>query len=206
MSFKDIIYSGKDIILASDISSTKLLIVLASACIFGLFVFFVYRNIINNEFYSKDFNRSLAIMTVITAAIVLTIQSNLVISMGMVGALSIVRFRTAIKSSLDLMFLFWSISLGIICGAGLFEIALVLCIVVFVLLLVLGKIEAPVALGLLVIECTDIDDANKAIEEIKPLTSFIRLKIKQFPVKMLKLFWNIRLKTRNLIRNYLKSL
>lgn len=69
-------------------------------------------------FYSKNFNTSLAVVAVVTAAIILTVQSNIVISLGMVGALSIVRFRTAIKEPMDLAFMFWSISVGIICGAG----------------------------------------------------------------------------------------
>lgn len=72
--------------------------------VFGIYIFLVYKKSVNNEFYSKDFNRTLVLITVITALIVLTIQSNLVIPLGMVGALSIVRFRTAVKSTMDLVF------------------------------------------------------------------------------------------------------
>ena len=100
-------------------------------------------------FYSKNFNISLAVMSLITAAIILAMQSNLVISLGMVGALSIVRFRTAIKDPMDLAFLFWSISIGIICGAGLYEIALVTSVGVTVFILVLDMLpvgKAPICL------------------------------------------------------------
>ena len=86
-------------------------------------------------------------MSVITAAIILAMQSNLVISLGMVGALSIVRFRTAIKDPMDLVFLFWSISIGIICGAGLYEVALLTCLVVTILILVLENLPASRAPG-----------------------------------------------------------
>lgn len=178
MSIKDLINSAGAMLFTSDISTARVLVVLIMALLFGIYVFFVYRIAVNNEFYSKDFNKSLTITAVITAAIVLTVQSNLVISLGMVGALSIVRFRTAIKSSLDLVFLFWSISLGIICGAGLFEIAIVLCIVVTIVMFVLEKIESPVSLGLLVIKCKNVEKSNNIINEIKPLTSFLRLKNK----------------------------
>ena len=105
----------------SDITVSRIAVVLALSLMLGLYVFIVYRMAVNNEFYSKDFNRTLVLMAVVTAAIVLAVQSNLVISLGMVGALSIVRYRTAIKSSLDLFFLFWAISIGIICVKNVLE-------------------------------------------------------------------------------------
>ena len=123
MSFKDMIKSSVLNSFNSDITVGKIAVVLAISFILGLYVFIVYRMAVNNEFYSKDFNRTLVLMSVVTAGIVLAVQSNLVISLGMVGALSIVRYRTAIKSSLDLFFLFWAISIGIICGAGLYKVA-----------------------------------------------------------------------------------
>lgn len=89
------------------------------------YIFAVYRLVNRKSFYNKNFNVSLPAIAIITAAIILTIQSNIVISLGMVGALSIVRFRTAIKDPMDLVFLFWSISIGIICGAGFAIIAVI---------------------------------------------------------------------------------
>ena len=93
--------------------------------VLAIYVFVVYKWIHKNEFYNKNFNLSLIALAVITAAVILTIQSNIVVSLGMVGALSIVRFRTAIKDPLDLVFLFWSIGIGIICGAGFAAIAVI---------------------------------------------------------------------------------
>lgn len=109
----------------------------------ALYIFFVYRLMNRNSFYSRSFNISLVELSVITSAIILTIQSNIVVSLGMVGALSIIRFRTAIKDPMDLVFLFWAISVGIICGAGFAMIAIIASLVLTVLLVVisLGKGE-----------------------------------------------------------------
>ena len=82
----------------------------------AMYIFMIYRLLNRSAFYNRNFNLALIALAVITAAVILTIQSNIVISLGMVGALSIVRFRTAVKDPMDLVFLFWSISAGIICG------------------------------------------------------------------------------------------
>ncbi|MBQ8665697.1 MAG: DUF4956 domain-containing protein, partial [Lachnospiraceae bacterium] len=158
MSFKDMIKNSVLESFSSDITPQRIIIVLLVALVLGLYVFVIYRMAVNNEFYSKDFNRTLVLMAVVTAGIVLAIQSNLVISLGMVGALSIVRFRTAIKSSIDLFFLFWAISIGIICGAGLYLLALMLSIIVTVGLFVTNVMASPIGLGLLVMNCATIED------------------------------------------------
>jgi uncharacterized membrane protein YhiD involved in acid resistance len=105
-------------------------------------------------------------MSLITTAIILTIQSSVVVSLGMVGALSIVRFRTAIKEPMDLVFLYWSISVGIICGAGLSEIAIILSVVVTLAVLVLNKIPLGRAPMILVINSDNDKETNKAIRQI----------------------------------------
>lgn len=96
----------------------------------ALYIFYVYKYINRNAFYNKSFHLSLIMMAIVTAAIILTIQSNIVVSLGMVGALSIIRFRTAIKDPIDLGFLFWSISAGIICGAGFALIAVIASVII----------------------------------------------------------------------------
>ena len=163
MSFKDMIKNSVLESFSSDITPQRIIIVLLAALVLGLYVFVIYRMAVNNEFYSKDFNRTLVLMAVVTAGIVLAIQSNLVISLGMVGALSIVRFRTAIKSSIDLFFLFWAISIGIICGAGLYLLALMLSIIVTVGLFVTNIMASPIGLGLLVMNCATVEDADAAV-------------------------------------------
>ena len=178
MSFKDIIKKSVINSMTADISLQRMAIVLALAMLLGLYIFVIYRIAVNNEFYSKDYNRSLVLMSVVTAAIVLALQSNLVISLGMVGALSIVRYRTAIKNSIDLLFMFWAISIGIICGAGLYILAAALCIVVTIGLFVTDRMARPINLCLLIVSCKTLDDADHIIDIVRSKTSFARIKNK----------------------------
>ena len=169
MSFKDIFkksflegYSG------TEIDSLTVIVALGIACALALYIFFVYRVITRKTFYSKSFNISLAGITVITTALILTMQSSVVLSLGMVGALSIVRFRTAIKDPMDLMFLFWSISVGIIAGAGLAQVAVILSVVVTVGVIILNQLPVARAPMILVVnsEKTDIEeDVLKVVEK-----------------------------------------
>ena len=162
MSFKDIFkksflegYAG------SEIGLTTILVALAVATALALYIFLVYRVVTRKTFYSKSFNISLAGITVITAALILTMQSSVVLSLGMVGALSIVRFRTAIKDPMDLMFLFWSISVGIICGAGLAQIAVLLSIVLTLGVVLLDMLPIARAPMILVVNATDLHVEKK---------------------------------------------
>ena len=101
-----------------DISTGRIAATLAVTALIALYIFVIYRVVTRKTFYSKTFNISLVALAVVTSAIILAMQSNLVISLGMVGALSIIRFRTAIKDPMDLVFLFWSISVGIRCNGN----------------------------------------------------------------------------------------
>lgn len=122
------------------LGTTSILVAMLFALVLGLYIFFCYRIMTRRTFYSRSFNISLVCVTLVTSAIILTIQSSVVVSLGMVGALSIVRFRTAIKEPMDLIFLYWSISVGIICGAGLSEIAIILSLVMTVVIFALQHI------------------------------------------------------------------
>ena len=124
------------------IGTREILVALGISCLFAIYIFVFYRLVTKKTFYSKTFNISLAGITVITAAVILTIQSSVVVSLGMVGALSIVRFRTAVKEPLDLMFMFWAISSGIICGAGIAQVGVLLALVLTVIILVLDIISS----------------------------------------------------------------
>ena len=105
-------------------SLTDAIIGLGVSFLIGLFIFFIYAKSFSGVVYSASFNVSLVLMTMITALIILGVTSNVVLSLGMVGALSIVRFRSAIKEPIDIVFIFWAISEGILCGAGLIPLAL----------------------------------------------------------------------------------
>lgn len=162
MSFTDVIKkSVLDGFQASDMSTITMAVTLLMAVAMGLFIYVVYRLTAKGSFYNRGFNKSLATLPVITAGILLAMQSNLVISLGMVGALSIVRFRNAVKDPADLTFLFWSISMGIIVGAGLFELAILLSLAATVLIMGLDLIPTFRAPCMLVVSGeTDMKEAD----------------------------------------------
>lgn len=138
MSFTDVLKkSVLEGFASTDIPTIQVALTLGITFIIALYIYFVYRMVSRTALYDKGFHISMAIISVITAGIIIAMQSSIVISLGMVGALSIVRFRTAIKNPMDLLFLFWSIGTGIICGAGLFEIAFVVALIVTIGLMIL---------------------------------------------------------------------
>ena len=114
---------------SGDLDITTMFLCVGCTAAIALCICLVYKMVNRNSFFDRAFHLSLFALSVITSAIILTIQSNIVVSLGMVGALSIVRFRTAIKNPMDLVFLFWSISIGIICGAGYAMISVIASIV-----------------------------------------------------------------------------
>ena len=128
---------------------------LGMAALLALYIYLIYKLVTRSAFYSRDFNKSLAMLPVITAGILLAMQSSFVISLGSVGALSIVRFRNAVKDPMDLVFLFWSISIGIVCGAKLYALAVLLSLVLTVLVFVLDLIPAAKSPMLLVMNGSD---------------------------------------------------
>lgn len=150
----------------AEITTETILIALIFSALIGLYIFFCYRILTRRTFYSKSFNISLVAMAIITCAVILTIQSSVVVSLGMVGALSIVRFRTAIKDPMDLVFLFWSISVGIICGAGFSQIAVILSLIVTVLLFLLDRLPIARAPMILVVNGTVRRSLVKEISDI----------------------------------------
>ena len=194
MNFKDIIKQSILDNFTGDITPEKIAVVLLAAFTFGVYIFFVYRVAVSNEFYSKDFNKTLTLMAVTTAAIVLSIQANLIISLGMVGALSIVRFRTAVKSTLDLFFLYWAISVGIICGAGLYLLAGVASVIITIIIFALEYIQSPVALSILVIQATDLNATKEADTAIKEIAKFSRIKNKTISKNNVECIWEIKIK------------
>ena len=149
-----------------ELGTKGIIVALCFSLVLGVYIFFCYRLLTRRTFYSKNFNISLVCMSLITTAIILTIQSSVVVSLGMVGALSIVRFRTAIKEPMDLVFLYWAISVGIICGAGLSEIAIILSVVVTLAVVVLNRIPLGRAPMILVINAENDKETNKAIRQI----------------------------------------
>ena len=141
-------------------SILDMVIALALAFAMGLFINFIYRKTFRGVMFSKTFGVALMALTMITTLVILAVTSNVVLSLGMVGALSIVRFRTAIKEPLDIAFLFWSIAVGIVLGAGLIPLAVFGSIVIGGMLLLFAKRRGADAPYLLVLRCR-----NEAAEQ-----------------------------------------
>lgn len=140
---------------SQQLTTNDVVVCLIVATVIALYIFLVYRLVTRKTFYSRNFNISLVGIALITTAIILTIQSNIVISLGMVGALSIVRFRTAVKNPMDLMFLFWSLGVGIICGSGHAIYAVCLSVLLTLVILLLNWIPVAKAPMILVVNATD---------------------------------------------------
>lgn len=163
-NFSDIVKKSVMENFVSDISIAKILITLAVAFVIGLFIYLLYKRVFIGVLYSKSFNVSLIGMTMITAVVIIAINSNLVLSLGMVGALSIVRFRTPIKDPTDLIFLFWAAVAGIVTGAGFYTLAAIGSMVVGLILFFFIKKATVDTPYLLVIHC-DNEQIEQAVKE-----------------------------------------
>lgn len=153
---------------ASEITVSTTFTCILLTCVVGLYICLVYKLVNKNSFFNRSFHLSLFALAVITAAIILTIQSNIVVSLGMVGALSIVRFRTAIKDPMDLVFLFWSISAGIICGAGYALIAIIASAVLTIGIILFSILPSEKDTMILVVNSTSFNE-NEIISSVERL-------------------------------------
>lgn len=154
VTFNDIFKSSFTENIASfSIMDTAIAMVLAF-CI-GLFIFMVYKKTFNGVLYSTSFGVSLMAMTLITTFVILAVTSNVVLSLGMVGALSIVRFRTAVKEPLDIAYLFWAIASGIVLGAGMIPLAVIGTVLIGILMLVFVNRKPGENPYIVVVRCAD---------------------------------------------------
>lgn len=176
MTFQDIFKKSFLSGFTGGVDVKAVLLGLAITAVISLYIFFIYRLITRKTFYSVTFNLSLIAMAIITAAIILTIQSNIVLSLGMVGALSIVRFRTAIKDPLDLVFLYWSISVGIICGAGLSFIAVILSLIVSIVVVLMQKYPLKRTSMILVVNSTKTGSDEKILSIVSKYSTYHKVK------------------------------
>lgn len=195
MSFSDVLKkSFLNGINSAEISTTAIVLAILVTGVIGMYIYVVYRMTTRKAFYSKSFNISLVALAMITAAIILTIQSSVVISLGMVGALSIVRFRTAIKDPMDLVFLFWSISIGIICGAGLYEVAIVVSVFVTIAILGLELLPMVSAPMLLIVNADNCDVDEQITENIKKYAKHHQVKSRNLTQSGMDMVIELRVK------------
>lgn len=175
-TFSDMIKNSVLDNFVSDISISKILITLAIAFVIGFFIYVLYKRVFSGVLYSKSFNVSLIGMTMITATVIIAINSNLVLSLGMVGALSIVRFRTPIKDPTDLIFLFWAAVAGIVTGAGFYTLAIIGSIIIGLILFLFIKRSSLETPYLLVVNCEG-DDTERDVH------SHLDKSVKRYNVK-----------------------
>lgn len=140
---------------SNDMPVSQILSILGITFLIGIYIFIIYKLVNKTAMYDKSYHVAMSIICVITAGIIIAMQSSIVISLGMVGALSIVRFRTAVKDTMDLLFLFWSIGEGIICGAGLFELAVIVALAVTAGIFILELLPMNKKPYLLIVNCSD---------------------------------------------------
>ncbi len=195
MSTKDILKNSfLESIAAADVTPQEIFLVMFITTVLALYIFCIYRVLTRKTFYNKSFNITLAALALITAGVILTIQSSIVVSLGMVGALSIVRFRTAVKDPMDLAFLFWAISIGIICGARLYVIAVIVSIFLTILFFVLDKLPVAKAPKILVVNADGMDAEDKILEVVEHLAGYYRVKSRSLSAEQLDMVVELRVK------------
>ena len=196
MSFSDI-FKSSFLENVTTVSLPDMLIALALSFGVGLFIFLIYKKTYQGVMYSSGFGVALLALTMITTLVILAVTSNVVLSLGMVGALSIVRFRTAIKEPLDLAFLFWSIAAGIVLAAGFIPLAVIGSAIIGVILLLFVNRKSHVNPYILVLQCADSATEATAKAYLETKTQRCVLKSKAVQAGNIELNLELRLKSDN---------
>lgn len=196
MNFNDI-FKSSFLENVTSVSIFDMVIALVLAFCIGLFIFLVYKKTYSGVMYSAGFGVTLVAMTMITTLVILAVTSNVVLSLGMVGALSIVRFRTAIKEPLDIAFLFWSIAAGIVLAAGMLPLAIFGSVAIGLMLLVFVNRKSSVHPYILVLQCENHEAETKAKEFAEKQANRVVVKSKSAGKGMVELNLELRLKDDN---------
>ena len=193
MTFSDIFKSN----FLENVTSVTILdmfLALGLSFAIGLFIFLIYKKTYAGVMYSSTFGVTLIAMTMVSTFVILAVTSNVVLSLGMVGALSIVRFRTAIKEPLDIAFLFWSIAAGIVLAAGMIPLAVIGSIIIGIIILVFANQKSHVNPYIVVLQCEDQESEQKATAFLQEHTSRLNVKSKSVQKGAIELNLEIRLK------------
>ncbi|MBR4290163.1 MAG: DUF4956 domain-containing protein [Oscillospiraceae bacterium] len=192
MTFNDI-FKSSFLDNISGVSIPDMLLTLALAFGLGMFIFLVYKKTYSGVMYSSSFGGTLVAMTMITSMTILAVTSNVVLSLGMVGALSIVRFRTAIKEPMDIAFLFWAIAAGIVLAAGMIPLAVIGSVVIGLVLLVFINRKAVHDPYIAVITVRDAGAEKAASEYLKKNVEKAVIKAKSCQNGSIEMTWEVRL-------------
>lgn len=196
MTFQDI-FKSSFLENVTSVSVFDMVLALLLAFGIGMFIFLIYKKTFAGVMYSSNFGVTLIALTMITTLVILAVTSNIVLSLGMVGALSIVRFRTAIKEPLDIAFLFWSIAAGIVLAAGLIPLAVFGSVVIGIIILVFANKKAYYNPYMVVIRCDNHESEVSASEFLKNQVERFVVKSKTAQKDMIELNIEIRMKGDN---------
>ena len=162
----------------TNISVAEIVIGLVMSVILAFFIYFVYKKTFTGVMYSKNFNVTLLLITVITTMVMMIIGSNLALSLGMVGALSIIRFRTAVKDTKDSAYIFWAIAVGISCGSGIYAIAILGSIVIAIILFFINRGVLDDNTYLVIVHGNDSLETDKVTEAVNRHCKKVNLKMR----------------------------
>lgn len=196
MTFSDI-FKSSFLENVTSISVLDMVLTMTLSFAIGLFIFLVYKKTYNGVMYSASFGVTLVALTMISSFVILAVTSNVVLSLGMVGALSIVRFRTAIKEPLDIAFLFWAIAVGIVLAAGMIPLAVFGSVVIGVVLLVFANRKSSTNPYIVVIQCANHDSETRAHAFLAKHVERAVIKSKSAQSGNIELNYEIRLKNDN---------
>mgnify|MGYP003287555325 CR=1 FL=1 len=196
MTFNDIFKSS----FLENISSVSILDMAVSLILafgIGMFIFLVYKKTYQGVMYSSSFGTTLVALTMITTVVILAVTSNVVLSLGMVGALSIVRFRTAIKEPLDIAFLFWAIAVGIVLAAGMIPLAVIGSVIIGVILLVFVNKKSHCNPYIIVVQCNGQSSEEAVKKYLDEKVNKCVVKSKTVQKDSIELNMEVRLKDDN---------
>lgn len=193
MTFSDV-FKSSFLNNINSFSALDVFLALGLSFVLGLFIFLVYKKTYSGVMYSDSFGVSLIAMSMITSLVIIAVTSNVVLSLGMVGALSIVRFRTAIKEPMDIAFLFWSIAVGIVLGAGLLPLAVIGSVIIGVVIVVFQTRKTGDIPYILVVNCDNADSEALSTKIVAEKAKKSLLKSKSVRKTGTELIWEVRLK------------
>ena len=193
MTFNDI-FKSSFLESITEFSAVDTLIAMVAALVIGMFIFVVYKKTFNSVMYSTGFAMTLVGMTMVTTLVILAVTSNVVLSLGMVGALSIVRFRAAIKEPMEIVYLFWAVAAGIVIGAGMLPLAVLGSAFFGVILILFANKKVHDNPYLLILNCQDENAENAALSLMKEAVKKYAVKSKTVNAQEIEFTAEIRMK------------
>jgi len=198
MSFQDI-FKNSFLDSAASLSVFDMSITMLMSFLVGMFIYQVYKKSYQSVVYTKSFNLSLVMMSMITSLVIMAVTSNVVLSLGMVGALSIVRFRAAIKDPMDIVFMFWSIAGGIVVGAGFYFLAAIGSLCIGVIIYVMNLNISNVTPYLLMVNFSNPDTEEKIMDKLTATADKFNVKSKAVMKDSIELVIELRIKKEELV-------